>query len=222
MAFSGWKLYGYFHSYKQAEDEYEEISKQAVKVKRKKRTIDFEKLKKINPEIIGWIYVKGTRINYPIVQGKDNEEYLHKTFKGTKNSSGAIFMDQDGSKDFDGEQNIIYGHHMKNGSMFADLLKFRESSFVKEHNEIILYTPKKEIRLKVFAAYAKKADEKVPISFGNAKNRLEYIYEITNRSEIESGLSQKQLKKIDRIYTLITCSYEGEDHRTYVHAVEEN
>lgn len=220
MAFSGWKLYQSYHAYKQAEDEYEKITKQAVTTASDGRSIDFETLKKINPEVIGWIYIKGTRIDYPVVKGNDNDEYLHKTFEGTMNNSGAIFMDKDGEKDFGGQQNIVYGHHMKNGSMFADLLKFREDSFIKKQNEILLYTPKKEIKLKVIAAYAKEASERVLISFGSEENRFKYIRQFMELSEIKNHLSEKEIGKIKKIYTFVTCSYEGEDYRTYVHAIE--
>ena len=134
--FSGWKLVGYYLEYKKADDEYDKIAQEVVKTKGKERIIDFEKLRKINPDTIGWVYAKGTNIDYPVVLGKDNDYYLHTTFEGTKNSSGAVFMDSHGDKDFRAEHNIIYGHHMRNGSMFADLMEFREQSFIKKQDTI--------------------------------------------------------------------------------------
>ncbi|MFQ9073700.1 MAG: class B sortase [Faecalibacillus faecis] len=73
----------------------------------------------------------GTRINYPIVQGSDDEEYLHRTFLKKRNSSGAIFLEAKCKKDFTSENNIIYGHHMRNGTMFADLVNYEIKDLLK-------------------------------------------------------------------------------------------
>lgn len=216
FCFSGWKLYSYYKSYQQADNEYKKIRKEVTDKGHKE--IDFKKLKKINSDVIGWIYIPGTEIDYPIVKGDDNEEYLHKTFDGTDNSSGSIFMDKNGKKDFQAEHNILYGHHMRNGSMFADLLEFREQSFVNKHHQIILYTPQKTLKLRVIAAYARKADTKIPVTFGDQRQKLSYLDEILRQSEIQTEVRSK--KKIQKIYTFVTCSYESEDNRTFVHAIE--
>lgn len=92
---------------------------------------------------------RGQELIIRIVQGKDNEEYLHMDYNKKKSSSGTIFLDHGCDKSFISDNNIIYGHHMKNGTMFAKLLKFREESFLKKHHVIILYTPKKTMHLKV-------------------------------------------------------------------------
>ena len=115
------------------------------------------KLNSQNQDFAGLIYIWVTTIDYPIVQGKDNEEYLHQDFNKKKSSSGTIFLDNNCKKDFTSDNNIIYGHHMKNGTMFAQLLKFREKSFLKKHNEIMIFTPDRTIHLKVISAYAQKA-----------------------------------------------------------------
>ena len=212
------KLYGYYRSYKEAKDTYETIKKDNVKQSNGDRTIDFDKLRAKNPDIVGWVYAKGIGIDYPIVQGKDNEEYLHMDYNKKKSSSGTIFLDHGCDKTFASDNNIIYGHHMKNGTMFANLLKFREDSFLKKHHTIILYTPKKALHLKVISAYAMKAQDHIPITFANEKEKKEYIKKIQHRSE---PLIRRKNQKIQRIYTFVTCSYEREDNRTYVHAVEE-
>ena len=218
FCFSGWKLYGYYRSYKEAKETYTKIRKETVKTSKDERQIDFDKLKKTNSDIVGWVYAKGTTIDYPIVYGKDNEEYLHKDFNKKKNSSGTIFLDHNCNKEFASENNVIYGHHMKNGTMFADLLKFRESSFLKKHDTIILYTPKRTIHLKVISAYAAKPQNSIPVTFANDKQQQDYIKKIRNMSE---PVIKERKTKGGRIYTFITCSYEKQDNRTYVHAVEE-
>lgn len=107
--------------YKQASESYQKIEKQYVSDKDASGvpTIDFDALAQTNPEIVGWIYVPGTNINYPVVQTNNNSKYLNTLFDGTANASGAIFLDSDdtapGMVD---QQTTIYGHHMNDGSMF--------------------------------------------------------------------------------------------------------
>lgn len=215
---STWKLYGYYRSYKKAKDTYSKIAKENVKISKNERKIDFKKLKSQNQDIAGWIYIRGTTIDYPIVQGKDNEEYLHQDFNKKKSSSGTIFLDNNCKKDFTSDNNIIYGHHMKNGTMFAQLLKFREKSFLKKHNEIMIFTPDRTIHLKVISAYAQKAQNKIPVTFANDKQKKAYIKKIESMSE--QTIKASRIND-SHIYTFVTCSYEGEDNRTYVHAAEE-
>lgn len=215
---STWKLYGYYRSYKKAKDTYSKIAKENVKISKNERKIDFKKLKSQNQDIAGWIYIRGTTIDYPIVQGKDNEEYLHQDFNKKKSSSGTIFLDNNCKKDFTSDNNIIYGHHMKNGTMFAQLLKFREKSFLKKHNEIMIFTPDRTIHLKVIIAYAQKAQNKIPVTFANDKQKKAYIKKIESMSE--QTIKTSRIND-SHIYTFVTCSYEGEDNRTYVHAAEE-
>lgn len=215
---STWKLYGYYRSYKKAKDTYSKIAKENVKISKNERKIDFKKLKSQNQDIAGWIYIRGTTIDYPIVQGKDNEEYLHQDFNKKKSSSGTIFLDNNCKKDFTSDNNIIYGHHMKNGTMFAQLLKFREKSFLKKHNEIMIFTPDRTIHLKVISAYAQKAQNKIPVTFANDEQKKAYIKKIESMSE--QTIKTSRIND-SHIYTFVTCSYEGEDNRTYVHATEE-
>lgn len=215
---STWKLYGYYRSYKKAKDTYSKIAKENVKISKNERKIDFKKLKSQNQDIAGWIYIRGTTIDYPIVQGKDNEEYLHQDFNKKKSSSGTIFLDNNCKKDFTSDNNITYGHHMKNGTMFAQLLKFREKSFLKKHNEIMIFTPDRTIHLKVISAYAQKAQNKIPVTFANDKQKKAYIKKIESMSE--QTIKTSRIND-SHIYTFVTCSYEGEDNRTYVHAAEE-
>ena len=215
---STWKLYGYYRSYKKAKDTYSKIAKEKVKISKNERKIDFKKLKSQNQDIAGWIYIRGTTIDYPIVQGKDNEEYLHQDFNKKKSSSGTIFLDNNCKKDFTSDNNIIYGHHMKNGTMFAQLLKFREKSFLKKHNEIMIFTPDRTIHLKVISAYAQKAQNKITVTFANDKQKKAYIKKIESMSE--QTIKTSRIND-SHIYTFVTCSYEIYDNRTYVHAVEE-
>ena len=223
FVYSAWKLYGSYSSYQEAKTTYQKLRRQVVKKdQNRERKINFNRLEKINPDVIGWIYVPGTKIDYPVVQGEDNEEYLHKTFDAKENSSGAIFMDKDGKSDFLADNNLIYGHHMKNGTMFADLLKFREKSFIKKSPYIFLVTPDQTRKLRVISAYADKAQGSIPIVFADQQSRQQYLKTIRDKSEVSVGISEKTEKGIQKIYTFVTCSYEKENYRTFVHAAEES
>ena len=95
--------------------------------------LTFADLKDINEDVIGWIDVYGTKIDYPIVQGKDNQEYLNKTVLGKFSTTGSIFLDASNTKDFSDFQNIIYGHFMAERKMFGDLELFKDEEFFKTH-----------------------------------------------------------------------------------------
>ena len=171
----------------------------------------------INPDYVGWLTVYGTTADGPVVQGEDNNEYLRTDIYGEHATAGTLFMDSIVNMDSGGNL-IIYGHHMKNGTMFAQLLKFREKSFLKKHNEIMIFTPDRTIHLKVISAYAQKAQNKIPVTFANDKQKKAYIKKIESMSE--QTIKTSRIND-SHIYTFVTCSYEGEDNRTYVHAAEE-
>mgnify|MGYP000782800669 FL=1 len=95
--------------------------------------VDFSVLREINPDIVAWIYIEGTKINYPIVQGGDNSYYLKHLFSGEWNGSGCIFLDFRNDVSFADRHSIIYGHHMKNGTMFTDIDKYKKQEFFDEH-----------------------------------------------------------------------------------------
>lgn len=154
--------------YKKAQKEYDTLQK-AVQTE---KSINWKKLKRINKDIVAWMKVPGTKVSYPIVQGKDNSTYLHRTFHKKYNPSGCIFLDYKCKKDFMSDNNVIYGHHMRDGSMFATFVKYKNRSFWKKHQKIILYLPKETRTLKVIAARANKP-EKLPIEFKN--KRIEKI-----------------------------------------------
>lgn len=195
--------------YRKAQMEYKELTTETFQ----KERINFEALRNRNPDMVGWIKVPGTRIDYPVVCGKDNEEYLHKTFSKKKNRSGCIFLDVNCKKDFSSDNSVIYGHHMKDGSMFAELVKFRDPEFVKRHKRILLYLPETTLSLSVVSAYA-AAPKVLPIEFSSIREKERWKAEILKSSESVKG------KIKGNVYTFVTCSYEKEDYRTYVHAVK--
>ena len=109
-------------------------------------------LSEINPDYIGWISVAGTFIDYPVVQGQDNSKYLSISFSGWKNPSGTIFADYRHAEGFSGNFTILYGHNMKDGSMFADLNNYLTDGYLDEHPDVTITTPEGEtLTYRVFA-----------------------------------------------------------------------
>ena len=107
----------------------------------KQTVVDFKALKKINPDIVAWIRIPDTSIDYPVVQGNDDSYYLTHTFKKAEHVAGAIFLDSDNNADFSDDKNIIYGHNMKDGSMFQGLHKYENEQYLETHNKVYLYLP---------------------------------------------------------------------------------
>lgn len=111
--------------------------------------IDFDGLRAINKDIVAWIQIPGIGVDYPVVQGDDNEYYLHHTFEGKANIAGSIFLDYRNRPDFMGSKVILYGHHMKDGSMFSNLRKYQDDEFRKKQGRVILYLPDKTLEWEV-------------------------------------------------------------------------
>ncbi|MCI7262063.1 MAG: class B sortase [Clostridiaceae bacterium] len=180
--------------------------------------IDFDALREINPDIVAWVEIPGTRIDYPVVQTDDNETYLHRSFEGGESSAGAIYLDCDSDSDFMGRHSVLYGHHMKNGSMFAEIVKFKEKSFFQEHREVILYLPDRELHLRTIAAlYGDAGGEKRRTVFADQESFNRYVDEMTKNCsfrELPEG-------NCECLYSFVTCSYEFENARTILYAVRE-
>ena len=122
-------------------------------------TVDFEALKKINSDIVAWIRIPGV-LDYPVVQGTDNSYYLHHTFRKEYNIAGSIFLDARNTADFSDGKNIIYGHNMRDGSMFHVLRKFQDLDFYQANREIWLY-PVSYTHLEITNEKAPDAPEEV-------------------------------------------------------------
>lgn len=179
--------------------------------------IDFKALWAVNPDIIGWIRVPGTSIDYPILYSGDNSTYLNRSLEGKKDVHGAIFLDMDSQPDFSGRHNLFYGHNMRDGSMFSAVNKFKNENFYNEHRFIELYLPEREIHLEIFAVFPipsqpwlRMTSFPEPSDFEAFKEKLFSYHKYGG--QLPEG--------IERLYTLITCSYEWEDTRTLLIAKE--
>ena len=180
--------------------------------------VDFEALKAINPDVVGWIYIPDTKVNYPIVQGKDNDQYLKRLITGEYNSSGSIFLDAEVPRDFSGRNSIIYGHRMNNGSMFADIVKYKEQEFYDTHSTVMLLTPEGNYCVHLFSAYITDAwGDSWTISFVDET----FDMWLQARQEASCFASDVVPSVTDKVLTLSTCTYETQDGRFVVHGILE-
>ena len=173
--------------------------------------VDFDSLRSINPECVGWIYCEGTEINYPVAQGQDNLYYLEHLFDGSENRSGCIFLSCGNSSDFSDFHSVIYGHHMKNDTMFSGLTKYKEQTYFEEHPVMLLMTPEENFEIRLFAGYVASLDDNAWQSrFQTQEDQAAWLRDICAKSCFESDLIPETT---DRILTLSTCSYEFQDAR---------
>ena len=117
------------------------------------KKVDFKALQAENPDIVGWIYCKDTVIDYPVLKGEDNDQYLYHDYTGAYNIDGSIFVDAENRDGFVDSNTIIYGHHMNSGSMFAGLIKWADQDYYKKHKVIWLLTPEQDYKIQLFAGH---------------------------------------------------------------------
>lgn len=181
----------------------------------------YENLLKINPQVLGWIAIPSTQLSYPLLQGDDNDFYLHHDIYGQENRYGAIFADYKADL-YGGESNIIiYGHHMRNGSMFGSLKEYDSASYYEEHPSFFLYLPEEEREYEIIAVLRNDifSREKEPFQYYDYEHIEtkevfdEYCQGIKSHSLYDTGLTAEYG---DELITLCTCSYRGKDQRLLI------
>ena len=200
-------LFHIYTEYKKGTDEYNHIEQMAVTDRapdsqevagpnaqpKAPIDVDFAALKSVNSDVVGWIYVEALDgISYPIVQGKDNETYLHQTYEKNYNFAGTIFVD--------------YGHNMKNGSMFGHLKKFAEDQETYNKSKYFwILTPEKNYRYEIISAYTTGVNSDTYTLFkGPGDEFQKYLETIRGYSEIKTDAEDLTIK--DKIVTLSTCT----------------
>lgn len=174
-----------------------------------------ERLAQENEDVVGWLAFDNVDISYPIMQGEDNDEYLHHTYSGEYNSAGSIFMEALNRPDFQDSHTIIYGHNMKNGSMFGKLKKYKTEDFYDMNQYFTIYTADRVMRYQIFAYYdISQYGDVYDIYFEDAKELGQMISNMQKRSYISTKIP---VGTGDKIITLSTCSTE--DNRFVVNAV---
>lgn len=187
--------------------------------------IDFDALWEINPEIYAWIRIPDTNVDYPVLQreGEDQSFYLDHDIYGEPQKAGSIYTESYNSRDFQDPNTIIYGHNMKNGSMFHNLRYFAEQEYFDEHEDLYIYMPGKILRYRIFASYVYD-DRHLLGSFDFTDREVfaDYLEEIMNPRSMSSMLREDcEVTADDRIVTLSTCVANQPNNRRLVQAVLE-
>ena len=177
--------------------------------------INFKALRDVNPDVIGWIYSPDTTINYPVVQGSDNDYYLKHLADGTENRNGCPFLDVQNRPDFTDDNSIIYGHHMQNGTMFAGISWYDDQRYYDEHPVMYLMTPAVAYRIELFSGYITTMDSSAYMqTFSSIQEHTDWLKEVSGRSDFRANL---EISAYNRVITLSTCAYRFENARYVLH-----
>lgn len=210
MIFSAWKIYTIIKEYRDNQSAYDVIAGQS-RDGEFTGDIDFDALRKINPDIVAWIYYKDTPIDYPVVKGEDNEKYLNTMFDDTYSAFGTIFVDAVTEHPFAQFNTILYGHHMRNGSMFTPLKNLKDQEFCKKHPRLELITPDAKFHLEIFAFLMEPSDSNI-YTTNIKKIAAREVYLDTIR-KLAAYTTDVEVAPTDRLVMLSTCSYEFKNAR---------
>lgn len=185
-------------------------------------TVDWDALRAVNPDIVAWIYIPDSPVNYPVVQGQDNQDYLHKAFDGSTGwlaSAGTIFLDSNNASDFSDRNSALYGHHMNDGSMFASLSDWQNNDEFNSHRDIYLLTPQGNYRLKTFAMVKTTGtDALVQTTFSSEESYRSYIQDKLDRSVVTQEGDVLGASDITQSMLFSTCEYSQADGRAVLFA----
>ena len=180
--------------------------------------IDFEALWEMNEDVYAWIEIPGTKVDYPVLQSPtDDQYYLDHNLDGSQGYPGSIYTQSYNGKEFEDFNTVIYGHNMKDDSMFGDLHSYEDSDFMKENSKVIIYTPEKILTYQIFAAVV--YDDRhilLTYDFNETDDRQEFLDSLNSLRDMRSHIdSDVEVGTDDRILTMSTC-IGGEDHHRYI------
>lgn len=205
LIYSSYVLIDYFTSYFKEEKEHEQLQKIVQQNSYKYIYENYE-------NVIGWININGLRLDNPLMQAKNNEFYLTHNYKGEKARTGSIFVDYRNNPEFTDRHTIIYGHVLRNGSMFGQLAAYANQDFALQHEEITINLKNETLRLQVFAAYETTTDFYYIETNFTEKSFTQFLNTIQEKSEI----SMKNVAEEDQIVTLSTCTTSTDDKERFV------
>ena len=233
LLYSGYNLFKIFSEYGKGRSEYSKTSKEVVtekepepsgetpskeKVETAPIDVDFDKLLKKNSDVCGWIYCPKTVVNYPVMHAKDNDYYLHRMVNKEYNFAGCIFEDYRNTPGQVDPATILYGHHMKDGSMFAMLHEYTDQKYYDKHPTMWYLTPQRNYRLDVLMGYVAQENDDVYALFENVEQMREYLHKVEPKSTFKPKVKY-DLDKLNSVIVLSTCAYEFNNARYIVIAV---
>lgn len=231
--YSGYQLYTILADYHEGVKEYDQIraavitetfreieSKEDEVEQETVFTVNFEELLAINDDVVGWIrFDEPADISYPIAHGRTNKQYLRTTLEGKYNTAGTIFVDYRNSGDFSDKNTLIYGHNMRNGTMFGQLKKYQEEDFYEDYPYFYIYTPDGEMTTyQIFAVcVVLDTSDSYDISYKDEAEFGDYLDYIRSVALFQTDV---EVEASSRIVSLSTCWNRTEDYRLLIHAVE--
>lgn len=184
------------------------------------RILQVKELKEQYPDVVGWIEIEGTNINYPVMQCEDNDFYMDHNYKKEKAKTGSIFLDKDYDWSIPSSNLLMYGHNKRNGTtMFSELLKYKEESFYQNYPIIKFTTVEEDAEYEIIAVFLSRVYYKSEKNvfryyyFINAKNEKEYNDFVKNAKKASLYDTGKTAEYGDQLMTLSTCEYSQEDGR---------
>lgn len=176
-------------------------------------SVDFSVLKQENEDIVGWLYLEDSPINYPVVQSNDNDYYLRRLVNGEYNIAGSLFMDYRNDSNLEDDNTIIYGHNMKNNTMFGSLQEYKSQDYYDNHKVMYYFTSEKNYIIELFTGYTISVESDIYDLSVIDSSKLE---ELISKSDFESNT---KVTEEDKIITLSTCAYEYDGARYIVMGV---
>ncbi len=177
------------------------------------KSINFDSLKAKNEEVVAWIFNENGIINYPVMHTDNNQYYLSHLIDRRQNVNGSIYIDYRNRGDFTDYNTIFYGHSMKNGTMFASLLRYRNFEYFSQYSNFYLYTPTVNYRVEVISAYETNIDDLIYNTITNEEEYKSLISHVLARSRYNTNSS---VTVADTLVTFSTCAYSSDDARFVV------
>lgn len=216
------------YSYLQGQMKYNDVAKNSgldtsdiAKTELAEVKVDWDALLSVNPDTVAWLYVPNTRINYPVVRGDDNDYYLTHSFEGDAGwlaNYGTVFMDCKNNPDWSDQSYFIYGHHMNDGSMFADLVGLTDQARFDECRTLYLLTPNGNFKLRSFAMLHTEVEENlVQMNFATPAEMEAYVQDKIDQSEVSPG-DIPAAADITKTFALFTCDNISVDGRYILYA----
>lgn len=198
------------------------IDKTEITEQKTERILQLEELKKENEDIVGWIEINDTNIDYPVLQTTDNDFYMKHNYKKESSKDGSIFLDKSYNWDIPSSNLLLYGHNNKNGTMFQDLMNYKEEDFYNNHKTIRFTTLNEDSTYEVMSVFYSR------VYYKSEQNVFRYYYFVNSENETDYNEFVENCKKSsiydtgvtanygDQLLTLSTCEYSQEDGRFVV------
>lgn len=208
FCYSAYNLINIYLNYKKIDDDYGELAKTYTEEKEEKESylqINWDELLQRNKDVKAWIQIPNTNVNYPVLQGETNDTYIHSDIDYNELSAGSIFIASENEDPFNDFNTVIYGHNMKNGSMFGKLKQMYESEKYKDSKYLWICTPNGKYRYEIFSMQYAKVGSDVYTLFSAHDEQFEaYVKKMAKQSKVD--MKALGLGKDDYVVTLSTCT----------------